>query len=162
MSQSVIGLAGKNPGLHSSSLSWHLTSSNHASKPAHTFPLWPLLWNSDVQSVPSACARYLPLGVKTTHPHPILASRSPTTSNHALTSAHTLPLHKTPCPFDIQAVPIAPCARCLTLGVKTTHPHPIFASLSPTTSNHAFEQYEDLAKGDNEFTRMEVVNDQNN
>ena len=39
---------------------------------------------------------------------------------------------------------------------------PIFASLSPTTSNHAFEQYEDLAKGDNEFTRMEVVNDQNN
>jgi len=145
----------------SSSLSWHLTSSNHASKPAHTFPLWPLLWNFDVQLVPSACARYLPLGVKTTHPHPILASRSPTTSNHALTSAHTLPLHKMPRPFDVQAVPSA-CARYLPLGVKTTHPHPIFASRSPTTANHAFEQYEDLAKGDNELTRMEVVNDQNN
>ena len=137
VSQSVIALAGKSPGPRSSSLSWHLTTSNHELKSTQKLPPHnpPCLF--DGQMVPSACARYLPLGVQTPHPHPILAYRPPTTSNHVSTLAHTLPLRPPPFLIDGQAVPSA-FARYLPLVIKTTRPHPISASRPPTTATDIF------------------------
>ena len=136
-SQSVIALAGKNPGPRSSSLSCHLTTSNHELKSTQTLPPHNPPCIFDGQAVPSACARYLPLGVKTPHHHPILAYRPPTTSNHVSTLAHTLPLRPPPFFINGQAVPSA-FARYLPLGAKTTHPYSISASRPPTTTTYIF------------------------
>ena len=90
----------------------------------------------DGRAVPSAFARYLPLGVNNTHPRLISASRPPTTSNHPLKPAHTPPLCPLLCILDGQAVPIV-CARYLPLGVKSTPPDlSIPASHRESTSVH--------------------------
>ena len=69
-----------------------LTSPTSISEITCIRPLRPPPRNVSGKAVPSLLARYLRLGVKTTHPYPISASRPPTSTKHIFQPTYIPPM----------------------------------------------------------------------